>query len=802
MMKILVGGVFAALALVVASQGLAQHAATLAPAIQTTLVPCPTAAALVDVPEITPAPGSHRLRATIRVVDGPRTFRSSSTRCASIPMRYFTGHAGTALATDEPRFSTGEILPGPTLRAHIGDWVEIAFYNHVNPLDFPYTLDRGDHGDMSHHGMPGPSASPDPFAGCDVTYQGGLPKGSAPPSSRLIYHPPDKFPNCLHGSSTTNLHFHGTHTTPSTTGDNVLLFVRPANRLGNAFDPPDDKVAAAFATFFAQCEKNGYPAVWHDMPESWRNAQTHAINWYDHNAPYNGNPRALPTPMWLEPVNTREVAHGLWPQYQIGATPYCFPLPRNLLGAKRHFHMEQAPGTHWYHAHKHGSTALNVANGMTGAFIIEGPYDEALRGYYGANPAWKAAYRDRVLVIQQLTPTLNLTVPGGGPGSRAIPLLSVNGRYSPVVTLRRNQVELFRFVNGAERDGAYFAYFRPKGGTSCSQPSAECVHWKQTAQDGVQLAPENYNGPADAPFYLAPANRADLLMQAPNTAGTYELVVKTGLCRPYATPAPATSPSPGPPAPPNCVKAPRDEVLLVVNVPNDNPVSPKMEFVPVASFPKLPGFLDDIPASEVYQRRSLVFEDNNGLRINGKQFSDSKINQTMQLNAVEEWTVSNLDGGQFGKEHPFHIHINPFQIVEVFKPNDPETFNEYLADGKTKNPCWVDPLNPKTWRQCHRPEKHFVWWDTFAIPISRSATVPCAPGVTPCQPPPSLKGKNVDCSANTSCTVTIPGYFKMRTRFVDFTGQYVLHCHILTHEDRGMMELIQVVPDTTIYTHH
>ena len=41
--------------------------------------------------------------------------------------------------------------------------------------------------------------------------------------------------------------------------------------------------------------------------------------------------------------------------------------------------MGQAPGTHWYHAHKHGSTALNVANSMTGAFIIEGAsYDGAL----------------------------------------------------------------------------------------------------------------------------------------------------------------------------------------------------------------------------------------------------------------------------------------------------------------------------------------------------------------------------------------------------------------------------------------
>ena len=45
--------------------------------------------------------------------------------------------------------------------------------------------------------------------------------------------------------------------------------------------------------------------------------------------------------------------------------------------------MGQAPGTHWYHAHKHGSTAINVAEGMTGLFIIEGEYDDAIQAAYG-----------------------------------------------------------------------------------------------------------------------------------------------------------------------------------------------------------------------------------------------------------------------------------------------------------------------------------------------------------------------------------------------------------------------------------
>ena len=42
----------------------------------------------------------------------------------------------------------------------------------------------------------------------------------------------------------------------------------------------------------------------------------------------------------------------------------------------------------------------------------------------------------------------------------------------------------------------------------------------------------------------------------------------------------------------------------------------------------------------------------------------------------------------------------------------------------------------------------------------------------------------------------------MRSRFVDFTGTYVLHCHILIHEDRGMMQLVKVVSDRPPYAHH
>jgi FtsP/CotA-like multicopper oxidase with cupredoxin domain len=34
----------------------------------------------------------------------------------------------------------------------------------------------------------------------------------------------------------------------------------------------------------------------------------------------------------------------------------------------------------------------------------------------------------------------------------------------------------------------------------------------------------------------------------------------------------------------------------------------------------------------------------------------------------------------------------------------------------------------------------------------------------------------------------------MRTRFLDLPGKFVYHCHILMHEDNGMMAVIEVQP--------
>ncbi len=721
------------------------------------VVPCPaTQQALLEMPEIA-SNGAHKLKGTVRVSDGIRTLwgPAGDSRCATQFIRYYSG-------TDPARpikWPAGpDPLPGPTLRANVGDLVELTFFNEVNVNDFGFALDRGDVGTMG---------------ACDQYTVGSQQQGSAGQ---------DTMPDCLHGSSTANIHYHGTHTTPSTSGDNVLIFVRPALRTKTGLTPSETNADSILAAFFQRCETNGPPKLWTDMPLAWQNLQKSLLQQYDNTVPYQGHPGTLPASMRLWPADQAQIAAHLWPQYQLGAAPYCFPLPKYDPAKMR---MGQSPGTHWYHAHKHGSTALNVANGMVGAFIIQGQYDTDLHHHYASG------LRERVLIIEQLAsapfPLIN---PTGGPGSGKRPRLWVNGRIDPLVGMRPGEVQMWRIVNGAWRDGVQFAYFKPTqpGNAQCNAANAPApapsVQWRQIAQDGVQLNVANYStfGAVGKQFNLAPANRADLLVKAPSSPGNYTLciVANNGLLLQTAAPAAPSGAFPEAPS-----------ALLTVAV-GGTAVSPAMDFIPNANFPAFPSFLNDITSAEVHgRRRELVFGPGSNT-IDGKKFDDHHVDQTMTLNTAEEWIVMNQAND---KQHPFHIHINPFQILELFQPN------------AASQPCPIDPNNPNTFDPnlpgfvpCNARvlPPPWVWWDTFAIPTGKQGVPVSCTAPANC---PQLQPYALACT-NGACTITVPGWFRMRSRFVDFTGQYVIHCHILIHEDRGMMQLVEVVPGTSPYSHH
>ena len=181
---------------------------------------------------------------------------------------------------------------------------------------------------------------------------------------------------------------------------------------------------------------------------------------------------------------------------------------------------------------------------------------------------------------------------------------------------------------------------------------------------------------------------------------------------------------------------------------------------------------------------------------------DGNVGQVVLLNTVEEWKIVNRTVNGGGPErrcvvttdppgvvdHPFHIHINPFQITEVFDPNEVlPGHSDAQATSSTgaavrRGQCLLDLAEPGDLEAVRQRVRR---------PTASGGTCSRSRRRAPCSPGPG---------PNTQVTV-VPGYFKMRSRFVDFTGQYVIHCHILAHEDRGMMTIVQVVPFTTAYSH-
>ena len=690
---------------------------------------------LTQVVEITR--NGNNLQAVLRVVDGERTVPTSTKTTVKTRLRYYIGHNPGDLSQswppkDQPAPAPpGPPGPGPTLRCSVGDNVQITFLNQVNVANFPDSLANGEYGKAE---------------GCDELRV---------PGNKNYYPATDKFPNCLHASSAANIHFHGTHVTPSTTGDNVLVNIWPSTTV------MEKDVQQAFRQTFEECETRHIPQKWEDLPLQWRMYQERLIKEYDSTAPYvgpgaNPNGRGLPEYLRLWPQDVEAITHGAWPPYYVGSYPYCFKIPRyeELAHHPGEAHsgvkMGQAPGTHWYHSHKHGSTSINMFNGLSGAFIIE---DNSLTGYDGVLKAYyeKTGHKldQVVLVFQQIVDDPNLLRPT--PQRR--PLL-VNGQFTPFVKMQPGQVQMWRMVNATVSAPVAIQF------NSCPTPSGVVnppPQFKQTAQDGVQYAYANYNKPDNGknPITLAPANRVDILVKAPTQQGLY--VVGT-------------------------VAAP----LLFIQV---GGATMSMGFPQTeAEFPPMPVFLNNITENQIHLQRRLVYGwDKNrtaaGRNADGsapqytidrQQFSDGIVNQVMLLDTAEEWTIYN----ETTIAHPFHIHVNPFQVVEVFNPNTSDVPTRYVSDAREKEAAEKKYGNTK--KVVVGPP---IWYDNFAIPIAKT-----------------LNGALIlDPATGYAQT---PGYFTMRSRFVDFTGQYVQHCHILAHEDRGMMQLLEVVSNKTVVKHH
>jgi FtsP/CotA-like multicopper oxidase with cupredoxin domain len=318
---------------------------------------------------------------------------------------------------------------------------------------------------------------------------------------------------------------------------------------------------------------------------------------------------------------------------------------------------DHPPGTYFYHAHFHGSVAMQVASGMSGALIIEGEVDRI--------PEIKAA-EDVVLMFQTqrfndvgLCEDYQTLVMGDA--------VYVNGQVCPTITMRPGQVQRWRMVNAAHQANMVLSLAEHGFTVLCLDGNPLP---RTTEMAGIPMVP---------------GNRADVLVKA-GPPGLYKLSAGAPM---------------GVVAYLKVEGSPDDMTLYSGDLPQVRALKP-------------------VADSEVTYGRRVEFDMAGAppsvkYFINRQPFTCAEPWQ-IPLGAVEEWDVYN----HTADSHPFHIHINPFQM---------------LAGGN------VTPG---------------VWLDTVELP--------------PFQ------------------------HIRFRTRFSDYTGTFVLHCHNLVHEDMGMMQAIHVMP--------
>jgi FtsP/CotA-like multicopper oxidase with cupredoxin domain len=498
-------------------------------------------------------------------------------------------------------------------------------------------------------------------------------------------------------------------------------------------------------------------------------------------------PPDINTPHCFNSTNLH--SHGLWVSPAGNSDNVLITIrPRVSFEYEYNIPATHPAGTFWYHPHLHGSTALQVSSGMAGALIVHGDraptprrngdIDTLLRDETGAS------YKERVVLLQQVAYACRVDPndpkspikknpdgtwacdPGDvgtienydqlgfgvwGPSGR---YTSINGQIMPRFPgAVAGRVERWRTIHAGIRDSVNLQFLPMRSTAKPAALRSLADHAKWISQNCVGAPLPQFEIASDGLTHeqaiqrtqtiLQPGYRSDLLMVFP-TAGTY-CVIDGNL--------PAASSVSG--------ETESRRLLGTVSVApgmpvGDDPAAHLARMLTRSAYRWMPDDVKERVVADLarglrldaFVPHATIESDeltpNSGQKVefniaggkfmvNGQPY-DPKTARTLILGNVEEWTLTSAAGS-----HPFHIHVNPFQVSRILDPRGVDV----------SVPGSGDPDYAAT---------QGTWKDTLFV-----------------------KG----------------GYtLYVRTRYQRYIGEYVLHCHILDHEDQGMMQNIRVVlPD-------
>lgn len=352
-------------------------------------------------------------------------------------------------------------------------------------------------------------------------------------------------------------------------------------------------------------------------------------------------------------------------------------------------------GTFWYHPHRHGLVAEQLFGGLAGLFVIRGELDEI--------PEIKAAKEEFLVLKDFALDQEGYLVPPGHEAQmtgRVGGLLTTSGQINPTLTLPANGLLRLRLLNASSS-----RFFR----LSLEDHPLDLI-----ATDGGAIAqPVKLSE-----LFLAPGERAEVLVKGDREPGQYRLLnqpfnpAQGMMGRGMMGGGRMGGGMMGPSNPPT-----RTETVATIayqGATEDIPLPQQLIAV------------EPLPEPQTTRR----FELNHGMGgghgmgrgrgmvflINGQTFEPNQINTQVKLGTVEDWDIINTGT----MAHPFHVHVNKFQIV--------------ARNGQ--------------------PPPYAAWRDVAMV----------APGE----------------------------HVRIRMRFQDYTGKTVYHCHVLDHEDLGMMGILEI----------
>ncbi|MBW4638264.1 MAG: multicopper oxidase domain-containing protein [Gloeocapsa sp. UFS-A4-WI-NPMV-4B04] len=389
------------------------------------------------------------------------------------------------------------------------------------------------------------------------------------------------------------------------------------------------------------------------------------------------------------------VLHQMPPTQNLSDNPPEYPIQMTL--PKNH-----PGGSSWYHAHFHGSTALQVSSGMAGALIVEGGLDRLPE---------IAAAKENIFIFQQIVydeqgQIENYSDFRLGAWQRSKRHTTINGQLVPTIEIQPGEVQHWRFIHGGIREGISLELRHVDDN--------RIIKFHEIAVDGIPLGHiDDWEKIELEPGYrsdvlvkmnrLSPSSRSEeyVLVDAPNTPQTSLMGVGEAgqvLAKVVVKGQPLK------------MRLPNDDELAEVK---KQEAPPDILAQEITGTQQVTFNLSCIP--ETCQSPTQVNFD-----INGREFNHN-FTRELKLNHAEEWKLETIDTAPFFPAHPFHIHVNPFQHTRKGPNKKPET----------------------------------IWRDTLLVVKNQPQVI--------------------------------------RTRYSDFIGKFALHCHILDHEDQGMMEFVELL---------